>query len=105
MGSLVIAVYRPKPGQEAALEALALEHTPALQAWGLATPRAPILGRARDGSIVEVFEWVSMEAVERAHTDPRVLELWGRFDAVCTYSKLAELSETQDLFAHFEPVA
>ena len=39
------------------------------------TERAPIVMRAADETIVEVFEWVSREAIEGAH-----------------------------MFAHFEPV-
>lgn len=61
--------------------------------------------RARDGTVVEVFEWRSAQAVEAAHTDPAVLALWAEFGAVCDYVPLASLAEAQRMFAEFEPVS
>ena len=45
------------------------------QRLGLATDRAPFVMQAADGSIVEVFEWASADAVTRAHHDAEVLAL------------------------------
>lgn len=104
MAYLVIAAYRPKPGQEATLLALVREHAPALLRLGLATPRPPLVLRAGDGTLLELFEWASREAVEKAHTHPDVLVLWERFNAVAEYVRLADLKEAGELFAHFEPV-
>ena len=39
MGRTVIACYRPKPGQDAALHALARTHVPTLRSIGLVTDR------------------------------------------------------------------
>jgi hypothetical protein len=33
-----------------------------------------------------------------------VLEIWKRFEAVCTYEVPAKIAEFQNMFAHFEPV-
>ncbi len=104
MGHISIGCYRPKPGAESELEALAREHVPILRRLGLATERSPIIGRAKDGTIVEVFEWASNAAVERAHSDPEVLKLWERYGKVCDYVKLGDLAESSDLFAGFEPL-
>jgi len=104
MGSIVVACYTPKPGCAEQLLVLVAGHLPALRAVGLVTPREAIVMRAADGSIVEVFEWVSQEAIATAHANPVVLDLWQRFDAVCTYRVPAELAEFQKLFSHFEPV-
>ncbi len=103
MGHLVIACYRPKPGKEADLLAAVRDHLPVLREEKLATERAPIVMRAADGTLVEVFEWVSKEAVDRAHSSPAVLELWERFEASSNYVSLRELQEANDLFAHFAP--
>ena len=60
--------------------------------------------RTQDGTIVEVFEWVSQEAIAGAHANPVALDLWKCFEAVCWYETPSNLAELQDMFAHFEPV-
>jgi hypothetical protein len=54
--------------------------------------------------VIEVFEWVSQEAIAGAHSNPVVLEVWKRFEAVCSYEVPANIPEFQKMFAHFEPV-
>lgn len=105
MGQLVIAVYRPRPGHEQELLGVMRDHVPALQRLGLATEREPIVFRAKDGSLLELFEWKSDEAVKTAHGHPVVRELWGRFDRACEFVTLSDLAEARERFPHFEPVA
>ena len=100
----VIACYRPKPGQEAALQELVRDHVPALRRRGLATARAPIAMRAADGTLVEVFEWTSAQAIAAAHTHPEVHAMWAAFGKACDYVKLSQLAEAQSLFAEFSPL-
>ena len=83
MGSISVACYRPRPGCAEALLELVRNHLPPLRAEGLVTERPSIIMRTRDGTIVEVFEWVSQEAITRAHQNPVVLDLWKQFEAVC----------------------
>jgi hypothetical protein len=104
MGSISLACYRPRPGCERALLELVRNHLPPLRAEGLVTERASIVMRAADGTIVEVFEWMSREAIEGAHENPVVLDLWKKFEAVCSYETPSSLAEFQNMFAHFEPV-
>jgi quinol monooxygenase YgiN len=104
MGSISVACYKPKPGSEKALVELVREHLPPLRAQGLVTERAPIVMRTTDGTIVEIFEWVSQEAITGAHTNPAVLELWKRFEALCSYETPSHLVEFQNMFAHFEAI-
>ena len=104
MGELVIACYRPMPGKELELLELVRGHVPALRAQGLATDRPATAMRAPDGTIVEVFEWRSAAAVERAHSDPVVAELWQRFMAVSDFGTLAALPGADGPFPHFEPL-
>jgi len=105
MGSISIACFKPRPGQEQALLELVRNHLPPLRALGLVTQRAPIVMRTADGTIVEVFEWVSQEAIRGAHENPAVLDLWKRFEAVCWYETPSNLAEFKNMFAHFEPVS
>lgn len=100
----VIACYRPKPGQEAALHALVHGHVPALRRLGLATDRAPYTLRAADGTCVEVFEWTSAAAIEAAHTNPEVHRMWAAFGAACDIVRFSPLAEAQSLFAEFSPL-
>jgi hypothetical protein len=104
MGSISVACYKPKPGCESALLELVRGHLPPLRAQGLVTDRASIVMEAADGTIIEIFEWVSQEAIVGAHSNPMVLDLWKRFEAVCTYETPASITEFQNMFGHFEPI-
>ncbi len=102
MGSISVACYKPKPGCEEALAELVRNHLPPLREQGLVTDRASIVMRTADGTIVEIFEWVSPEAIAGAHSNPVVLDLWKRFEAVCSYEIPCNLAEFRNMFAHFE---
>ena len=104
-GQVVIAVYRPKPGQGPALEAILVRHVATLRAAGLVTSRPVMLLRSFvDGTYLEIFEWVSGEAARRAHDTPVVAELWGAMGAVADFPPLSDLSESRVPFAHFAPM-
>jgi hypothetical protein len=102
---MVIAGYKPKEGKEAELKALVRGHVERLRQVGLATDRPPVAMRAADGTILEVFEWASQEAIARAHEHPEVQKMWGEFDALCTFASLRDLPETASPFPNFEPVS
>ena len=104
MGSISVACYKPKPGCDQALRELVRNHLPPLRAEGLVSERPSIVMRAADGTIVEVFEWVSQEAIAGAHKNSVVLDLWKRFEAVCSYQTPSNLPEFQNMFAHFEAI-
>jgi len=104
MGSISVACFKPRPGREAELIELVKNHMKPLRAEGLVTDRVPIVMRTAEGTIVEVFEWVSREAIEGAHKNPAVLALWKKFEAVCWYETPSNLKEFQNMFAHFEPI-
>lgn len=104
MGVMVVACYRPKPGKDAELEELTREHVDILRTQGLATDRRPIVGRSQDGTVVEVFEWTSQDAIDRAHENPEVLKLWQRYGEVGDYVKLADVAESSQMWASFVPL-
>jgi quinol monooxygenase YgiN len=64
-GVIVIVGYRPKPGKEKELLDLVRSRVPTLRKENLVTERVPTIMRARDGTIIEVSEWKSKEAVRR----------------------------------------
>jgi quinol monooxygenase YgiN len=104
MGRIVIASYRPKPGQESALHELMKQHVATLRSLGLATNRPPITMQAKDGTFVEVFEWASAEAIQAAHTHPEVLKMWEHYGKVCDYIPVRDVPEASDMFPEFTPV-
>lgn len=105
MGRFVIVAYRPKPGKEDALAAAVRKHLDVLRAEQLVTDRPAYVMRAADGSLLEVFEWRSAEAIEQAHGNPAVQALWAEFAAVCDYVPLASIPEAQRMFAEFDAVS
>lgn len=104
MGSISVACHKPRPGCESALLELVRNHLPPLRAAGLVTDRPAIMMRTADGTIVEVFEWVSQDAIATAHDNPVVRVLWKHFEAMCTYEIPSNITEFQNMFSHFEPI-
>ena len=103
MGRIVIACYRPKAGKDEELRALMRDHLKILKSQNLVTDRDSILMSARDGTVVEVFEWKSTEALQAAHENPAVNEMWARYAEVCEYVPNSALTEAEDLFSEFSP--
>ena len=103
-GVIVIVAYRPKPGKESELLDLVRSRVPTLRKEGLATDRAPIIMRARDGTIVEVSDWRSQKAIDAAHQNPNVLAMWNKFFAICDCVPFKTLAEAEEMFPNFEPL-
>ena len=103
-GIVVIVAYRPKPGREAELLELVRARVPTLRKEDLVSDRVPVIMRAKDGTIIEVSEWRSYEAIEEAHRNPRVLAMWDKFFAVCDCVPLKTVRESESMFAGFEPI-
>lgn len=104
MGRIVIACYRPKPGRKEELVQLTRRHVHRLRAEGLVTDREPIAMEAEDGTIVEVFEWKSKEAIESAHSNAVVQEMWQEYAEVCDYVPVGEIDEAGRMFSEFSPL-
>lgn len=104
MGRIVIVVMQPKPGCEAQLRALVEDHVPRLRKEGLVTDRRPVILEAQGGALIEVFEWTSREAIERAHTNEAVLAMWTEFSEVCEFAPIGSVAEAGELFSEFEAI-
>lgn len=79
-------------------------HHSILKAENLVTERESIVARAKDGTIVEVFEWISPEAIQSAHKNKRVLEMWQEYETVCEYVPISTVPEARELFSGFAPL-
>jgi hypothetical protein len=99
---LAIASYKPKTGQEEALLKIVQTHLPALRELGLATDKPPYLAKSSDGTIIEIFEWVSTDAVQAAHQDPIVSAIWEEMTLVADFLPMNTLPESKKVFPGFE---
>jgi hypothetical protein len=70
----------------------------------LATDRSVSARPAKDGTIVEVFEWAAGD-LERVHAKPAVAKQCERDAASCDYRPLVSLPESSTMFASFTPLA
>jgi hypothetical protein len=104
MGQIVIVAYKPKHGKAEALKALTKTHVPRLKKEGLVTNRKPIIMEAADGTIIEVFEWLSQEAINNAHHNQAVIQMWTEYADVCEYVPLNTVPEANNMFAGFIPI-
>lgn len=98
---VVIALYKAKPGKKAELETLVRKHFPILKEYGLTTGKEPYIGLSSDGTILEIFEWASRSAAEKAHDHPAVAKIWEAMAMVCEFGKLDQLPEAKERFPHF----
>jgi quinol monooxygenase YgiN len=104
MGRFVIVAYTPKAGKDQQLLAAVKKHLQVLRNEHFVTDKPAYVMRAADGSIVEVFEWRSAEAIQQAHSNPAIQALWAEFGAACDYTPLSKLAETHQMFAEFDAV-
>jgi len=59
--------------------------------------------RCKDGTVVEIFEWVSQRSDLPAPTRIRQSSICGKlFEAVCWYETPSNIPEFQNMFSHFE---
>ena len=104
MGRFVIAAYKPKPGQDAALLSAVEKHLTVLKRENLVSDHPTSVMRSSEGVIVEVFEWASADAIKAAHSNPAVGALWSEFSDSCDYVPLNSLPESGRMFAEFDAV-
>lgn len=103
MERIVIVAYKPLAGKEVELRSLMETHWSTLNEQGLVSDRKPITCQSADGSLIEVFGWKSKDAIEQAHINAAVQEMWGKFAQVCEYIPIANVAESSNLFSEFEP--
>ncbi len=104
MGIVVIACFKPKPGKENLFLEAVKEHLPILRSEDLVTDKDNYIMKAKDGSIIEVFEWKSEKAIDDAHKNERIQELWKKFEESCEYIPYGSIDEAKEVFPGFVPV-
>jgi len=99
----VIAAYRPKPGKDLELHKLVRQHRRTLDEARLVTSRPTLLLRARsDGTVLEIFEWISPKAADEANQHPAIREIWNKVAKVADFVPLSAIQEADKAFSHFE---
>ena len=99
---LAFASYLPKEGQEQELLKLIEKHVETLRGLGLVSDRANYIAKSQDGRIVEVFEWVSGNAVNAAHQHPAIADIWEKMALVADFPPMNTLPESNQPFASFK---
>jgi hypothetical protein len=99
---LSVAAYKPKTGQEEELMKLVERHLPKLRDLGFATDRENYVAKSQDGTIIEVFEWASMNAVNAAHQHPAVSDIWEKMTLIADFLPINQLPELNGPFADFK---
>ncbi|MCL4233749.1 MAG: hypothetical protein KJ042_04435 [Deltaproteobacteria bacterium] len=104
-GEIMFAVYKPREGKEMELKMALKRHVPTLRQQGYVTLRPPLfLKSAQDGTYIEIFQWVSLDAMKQAHDDEKVREVWSAIEAAAEIRTLADLEESKTPFPSFLPV-
>lgn len=89
-------------GRKKALMKLVKKHLPKLRDLGFATDRESYVAKSQDGTIIEVFEWASMSAVNAAHQHPAVSDIWEKMALVAEFRPINTLPELTGPFADFQ---
>jgi quinol monooxygenase YgiN len=102
--TVFMALYRPKPGKERELKEILKVHIPTLREEGLITNRELLTLQAEDGTIIEIAEWKSNEAIEMAHQSKNVMSIWDKIGSVAELTNLSTLNESKEPFPNFKPL-
>ena len=104
MGRIVIVAYKPKKGKQNELEALVKTHLSILCSEKLVSERQSVVMRSTDGTVIEIFEWASKEAIGAAHNNPKIQQMWEEFLQVCDFIPVSQVAEAASLFSEFTPL-
>ncbi len=105
---VVLAVYRVAEKSQPDFFRVVSEKRTYFGKAGYTTSRSPVFLRssANREFLIDIFEWASEEAIEKAHSDPIVLRYWSEMENLWIDGGLglAQLPESDEQFAGFEPV-
>ena len=104
MSEIVMAAYKPKSGKEKELEELIKKHVPTLLALGLVTNRPALTIKSKDGTYIEIMEWVDVNASEKAHEHPAVAKIWEAMEVISHFRQISDLEEAKTSFSHYSVV-
>lgn len=97
---ITLCRYWVKADREAELRKLLEQHWPTFQKLGLVADHPPHLvfrGEDKDRGVyyVETFPWKDTAAMERAHTLPEVMAIWGPMGECCTSMEFPSVEQVE----------
>src|SRR6476619_475689 len=98
---LALAAYRPRPARADDFLVIVNDELALLRRRGHVTDRRAPVVRAPKGELLVVIEWSTNHAVDDAHADPEVLEVWDRKAELAEYIEPAALSGSDIPFARW----
>jgi hypothetical protein len=103
MGLMGIVAYQAREGHERKLLALLKKQAPLLKSLGGISP-CSFLMKSVDGTIVSVFEWISMTSKKKAMESEELMNLWDEIGAHGTMIKLSSVPETREVITNFKSI-
>ena len=104
----VLAVYRVAEKSQSDFFRILLEKRAYFLKANFVTARDPVLLRSNTNPefLIDVFEWASEDAIERAHIGPVVMRLWSAMEDLWIDGGLGlgQLPESDEAFAGFQTI-
>jgi hypothetical protein len=101
---IAIIVYRPREGRTQELIDSLLENIPVMRKLDLVTYREQIIAKAKDGSILQIFEWVEEDSQDKAMAHPVVQDMWMKASKISDFQKPMLLAEFQETLSMFDTI-
>jgi hypothetical protein len=102
MSKIALVVYKPRKDKSQELVDALLTNIPVMRKLGLVTGREQIIAQAKDGSIIQIFEWVGEDSEEKAMAHPVVQEMWMKVSKLSDFQKPMAVAEFQEQLSKFE---
>jgi hypothetical protein len=103
MATCLLVGKKPRHGYVELCELIA-HHIPTLRRLELITDRPAIQVKSKNGTYIEIFEWRTAGASDKAHQRPELAKVWEAMGKVADFPALDSLEEVVDRFPRFEPV-
>jgi hypothetical protein len=99
-----IIVYKPYKGREQELPPAVKASYLDLRESGYVTSDPPKVMKAKDSSIILIFEWKDEQMIRNAEADPLIQKHWMSLSKLCEFAKPMNLVEFQSPFSEFETI-
>jgi hypothetical protein len=99
-----IIVYKPYKDREQELLPAVRASYIDLRKGGYVTSASPMVMKAKDDSIILIFEWKNEQMKHDAQTDPVIQKHWMLISKLCEFARPMNLIEFQEPFSEFETI-
>lgn len=99
-----MVVYNPYKGREQELLPAVKASYIDLRKGGYVTSEPPKVMKAKDNSIILIFEWKNEQMINDAQVDPLIQKHWMLLSKLCEFARPMNLIEFQEPFSEFETI-